>query len=300
MVVLSGVHAMDRARSGPGTGRAATLAVWWLGALSLLAAGCSSITDNVNDMLEGLTAPSPAEAARWAVDPHDPDKRRRGTNLLANAPFGGAEPYLNLYRDRVQHEPNPLVRAEVVRALARHGGPEDAPLLAPLLEHESPIVRWEAAKGLQRLHNDQVVVDLLRALRREEEQTQVRVATARALGQYAEPRVFQALVGALGAHDLSLNRAAAQSLRTLTGASLDLDDRAWLAWYAQAEAQGDPFARQQEYLFPTYQRNRSLLEWLVFWNQPVFEEPAPPAGLRPESERRTYPDSDAPDGGAGG
>ena len=41
--------------------------------------------------------PDPAEAARWAADPYDPDKRQKGMLLLANAPWGGDPVYLRFY-----------------------------------------------------------------------------------------------------------------------------------------------------------------------------------------------------------
>ena len=77
----------------------------------------------------------------------------------------------------------------------------------------------------------------------------------------------------------------------MTGQSLGLDRQRWFHWYDQAA--GDRFAQRQEYLYPTYHRQRSFLESLAFWYTPIVEHPAPPAGLRPISERRTYEDEDA-------
>ena len=256
--------------------------------LAALTAGCESFSQDLNDFTTGLLPPSPTEAVAMAVD-QDADKRRRGTLLLANSPFGGNPPYLALYRDHVRNEPNPLVKAVSIRALAKHGAPDDATFIAPLLTHDNLQVRWEAAKGLQRLHQPRVIQPIIEGLLREDEHTDVRIALAGALGQYPEDRVFQALVAVLDDRSLAVNVSASSSLTALTGVDHGLDSAAWYAWYNAAT---DPFAAQQDYLYPTYDRPESWLEQLAFWSHRVVEYPAPPAGLEPQSQRRTYDDTD--------
>ncbi|MCA9296979.1 MAG: HEAT repeat domain-containing protein, partial [Phycisphaerales bacterium] len=133
---------------------------------------------------------------------------------------------------------------------------------------------------------------LLSRLRDDGETTDVRVAVARALGQYPGDRAFQGLIAALNKRELALNRAALDSLTTMTGEDFGLDANAWRAWYEQPDVGADrAFANGTEYLYPVYDRDISLLERIAFWSTPHFETPAPPAGLRPENERRTYDDS---------
>jgi HEAT repeat protein len=268
-------------------------------AVLVVIGGCETIGADLNALAKGLTPTTPRQAAEMMLNPHDPDDRREGTLLIANAPFGGNPPYVRTYRDYVEHERDPLVKAAAIRALAKHGTVEDAPLIARQLTHENVQVRWEAAKGLQRIHNPQVVPDLLESLRDPSEDADVRIAIARALGQYPEDRVFQGLVAALDARELAVNVAAAGSLRTLTGQAHGLDPSAWLSWYNNAS--GDRFAGGAEYLYPTYQRRESWLEKLAFWTSRPVEHPAPPVGLRPESQRRTYQNEDEanPPGDAG-
>jgi HEAT repeat protein len=258
--------------------------------------GCESAGRDLADLADGIIAPTPAEAARMALDPNDPDERRKGTLLLANAPFGGNPAYLRMFRDYVENESNPLVKSMAIRGLARHGEPADAVLIAGQLGNPSVQVRWEAAKGLQRLHNPEVVPALLRVLRTPDEQSDVLIAAATALGQYPEDRVFQALVALLDHRELAANVAAEDALHTLTGQSFELDQRAWLDWYNARS--GDRFAGGIEYLYPTYQRKQSWLEGIAFWSTPLREHPSQPAGLGPESERRTY--EDEPDEAADG
>lgn len=256
-----------------------------------LLTGCETISQDLSDLGEAFSQPSPSEAARWMIDLNDAGKRRRGTVLIATSPFGAAESNVEWYRDRVANERDPMVLAVTITALARHGEPADALVITPQLEHEDFKVRWAAARGLQRLHNRQAIAPLLDRLRRDET-PDVRVACAEALGQYPEDRVFQGLVAALKARELSVNLAARDSLQTLTGENFELDQRAWLAWYNRPDIGAErAFANQQEYLFPTYTRDVSWMERVAFWATPTFETPAPPAGLRPSDERRTYEDS---------
>jgi hypothetical protein len=133
---------------------------------------------------------------------------------------------------------------------------------------------------------------MLVALREEEEEI-IRTALARGLGQYPEDRVFQGLLIALDARELSVNVAALESLRTLTGKDMGLEPAAWLTWYNTAREDGDAFAGRLEYLYPTYGRDQSFMERISIFKGAPFETPGVPAGLRPESERSTYED-DAP------
>jgi hypothetical protein len=141
------------------------------------------------------------------------------------------------------------------------------------------------------------VPDLLRALRDEDEDSDVRCAVAIALGQYPEERVFQGLIAALDAVELSVNLAAESSLNTLTGQDLGPDPRAWLNWYKPAPA---PFADQKPYTYPTYKRSESILEKLAFWSDNQFEQPGTPAGLTPPGQRTTYEDGEPAGDGEGG
>ena len=271
-----------------------TWRLWPLAFLAALAApiaGCDSLGDSIGDLTGGFKQTSPGEAARWAVDPTDSDKRREGITMLGNAPFGGVEVYVKLFRDAVINERDPIVKAAAIQALGKHGDPSDAVRIMPHLTHDNDQVRWASARALQRLHNPAVVPELLKTLANEDENRDVRASVATALGQYPEDRVFQGLVGALNARELAVNEAAHRSLITLTGMSFDLSTPAWLAWYGEAVKTNSAFAMQQEYLYPTYQRDISWYEKIAFWSPKVWEKPAPPAGLGPEGGRRTYDDA---------
>ncbi len=273
----------DRQASVGSTNRCVGAAAWV--ALAVLLTGCSTVGEDLASFGDSLVPLSARQAARLMVDPHDPENRRLGTVAIANSPFGGSDPYLALYRDRAGHEPDPLVKAISITALGRHGAPQDAPLIAKALADTQFQVRWEASKALQRIHNPAVVPDLLRVLRKDDESPDVRVAAATALGQYPQDRVFQGLIGALDAPELAVNVSARRSLVILTGQDWGLDSEPWLAWY---NATAEPFAGQQEYLYPTYTRPETWLEKLTFWSGRNFEKPGTPAGLGSASRRTTY------------
>ncbi|MBX3374125.1 MAG: HEAT repeat domain-containing protein [Phycisphaeraceae bacterium] len=258
---------------------------------AIIPGGCGAAGEDITDLFRSMAPPTPAEAAGWLRD-EDADRRREGTILLGNASFGGESAYVALYRvfASPDSESNPLVRAAALRALARHGAPSDAKALSAGLSDTNRQVRWEAARGLQRIHNREVIPDLITALRREDEVPEVRVAVADALGQYAEPRVFDALVRALDARELGINLAAQRSLIALTGQDHGLDGRAWLRWFESVP--GDRFAGGSDYFYSVWERKPGFFDRLLFWQVRVVEQPGPPTGMPLRGTRRTWDEAD--------
>ena len=82
--------------------------------------GCDTMSQDFNDIAASIKPTSPSEAARDMFDQYDSDKRRTGTVLISNAPFGGTEVYVKAYRDMVNNEHDPIVKATAIRA--RHAG----------------------------------------------------------------------------------------------------------------------------------------------------------------------------------
>jgi len=259
------------------------------GSLSLQ--GCDTFGSDTRAFLDSFNPPSPIQAAEWALDPYDAENRRRGTTLLQDAPWGGSEIYVKLYRDRVEAETDPQVLAISIRALGRWGTPDDAVLIARRLTDRSQQVRWEAAQALQRLHNPAVIESLARRVVDDDESDDVRTAAAIALGQYPTDRSFQSLAVALDARALSVNNAAEWSLNILTDERFGLARQAWLAWYRHAEK---PFADEREFLYPVYRRKLDILDYLVFWNLPQWETPGVPVGMRGNETRSTYQEAPPP------
>ncbi|MBM4107930.1 MAG: HEAT repeat domain-containing protein [Phycisphaerae bacterium] len=255
-------------------------------AMAVFLAGCAS--DRMRPGAESIFAmfapPTPEEAARMATDEYDADLRFRGTRLLSTAPFAGEAPYIALFVDNAD-DPDAGVRAVALRALANHGRPEHARILVTALGDSDRLVRWEAARGLQRLHSPAAVEPLLALLKEDEElDASVRTEAATALGQYAEPRVVEALIAALGDPHLAVNGATQASLRTLTGQDLGGDARAWLDWYRGAG--GAAFAGRSVFTYPAFSRKKRWYERLPFVPPPPNEPSLTPAGLPPPGAPR--------------
>jgi hypothetical protein len=249
------------------------------------AAGCQS---NPLGMRPGATSvldvmadgPSPAEAVDMTLDKHDPDRRYRGTLLLANAYFAGEPLYMELF-ERLLDDPDPGVRAAAVRAVGLHGTPGHVPRLAAKLKDADPGVRAEAGRALQRIHNPLAIDALLDAMDlAKEPEAPVRVEAARALAQYPEPRVVEKLIASLADDSLAVNTATAASLRTLTGQDFGYDRAGWLSWYQGATG---VFDARSVYVYEGYNRKRKWWEYLPFMKPPPNEPSAVPVGLDPGS-----------------
>ena len=261
--------------------RAATITVLLAAGL----AGCQSADTkkaaDSNSILAVFSPPTPAQAARWAVDPYDADNRCRGLLLLANAPWGGASVYVELYR-RALADGDSGVRAVAVRALALHGTPEDVPLIVKQFNDPDRALRWECARALQRLHNDDAIVPLRDHLDpKKEVEPEIRGSSANALAQYPDRRVFEALIAGLDDRDLNVADQCQQALEILTGQKLGDDPRPWVAW---AKGRTDLFADRKVYLYPIFWREPDWLESIIPFLRPPNEIAAAPVGAIPPPE----------------
>ena len=286
-------HATTNVRRGVWLARASATA-----ALAAAVGGCLDPETRKqmaeSDSLLGplMRQPSPADAAAWASDEYDADKRARGTSLLIAAPFGGEEPYLALYRKYVKDE-STNVRAIAVRGLGLHGNPEDVPLMTPLLSEKERTVRLEAAHALQRVHNPVAIEPLVERLDpAKEAEPAVRAECAIALAQYATNRSLQALISALADDSLAVTYNAHRSLVTLTGQDQLTDDRReWATWAADTK---DPFAQRRAFVYPIFERDDRWIDYVPFITRAPNEQPASPAGMPEVSSPAPSPTSPTP------
>ena len=259
-----------------------------------------SLMANIGDPFR---AANPRDVARDLFDVTDADNRRRALAMFAAAPFGDADTYIKWYRLMLGGEtqgkpgrggapdPDATVRAAAVRALGIHGVVDDVVIIIPRLEDEVAFVRWEAAKALGRIYNPEAIRPLLRSLRedqslRGEDETaasgrgepdpEVRQACAEALGQYANPAVFDGLIAALRDTNYGVNYAARRSLKTLTGFDMGYDYRDWLTWAERHK--DDLFADQQVYTWTPYQAPPGFWDKVRFWREPLQAEKRVPTG----------------------
>ncbi len=253
----------------------------------LLAAGLFGCNGVDSPFKKRLTL---AQAEDWLMTSHDPDRQRIGMNMVAASQIGSASGYLAAYRQFVGSD-DPMVRAAAVRALGLNAPLSDVPLIVQMLTSgkptpgrpggdwsydQPPMVRWEAARALQRLHAPESAVGgLVNALGRDPD-ADVRRASAEALGQYPRPEVFAGLVSALMRdRDHAVVVACVESLATLTGQNFGEDGPAWLAWEAK---QQNPFADRRAYRHPTFHRNPHFWEF-PDWLFPPANRPQLPRGI---------------------
>lgn len=227
-------------------------------------------------ILAYLAPPSPEEAAKWAIDPYDADKRYRGTLLLAGAPFAGEPVYMRMFTDNAK-DTDPGVRAAALRALGNHGTPATAPLIIERLGDAEANVRIEACRALQRIHAPESIDPLLALLNMDKElDPDVRVEAALALGQHAERKVLELLITTLDDPSLAVERSCQWSLRVLTGQDFGLDRATWAGWYKKNT---DHFAARGTYTYPVFSRDKRWFEYIPFVPGPPNEQASTPAGM---------------------
>jgi hypothetical protein len=251
-----------------------------------VAGGCSGDKGPLDKVMEPFFPPSPGQVAREAFNVYDADKRRRAIDSLSAAEFGGEEAYLRLYRLLID-DPDATVRASAAKALGNHGTVEDALLLIRRLNEDSASVRWECAKGLQKIRNPAAASPLQDATTKDED-PDVRMAAAYALGQYPEIPVFSTLVAALDDREFGVRFSAAESLSTLTGQDFGTDGTPWLEW--SRKNQGKLFAGQRKYTWQPFVKPRGFWAKTKFWKKP---EVVMPREARSESSA-TQPSPAAP------
>lgn len=241
--------------------------------------GSNNGGDIFADLVEPLIPPKPSDVARQAFNVYDPDLRRRSVALLSSSHFGHEEPYVRLYRLLIDDQ-DPTVRAACAHALGQHGTTEDAATLVALLKDDTGFVRWEAAKALQKIHHPDAAGPLMQAMS-DDEDSDVRLAAAAALGQYPARPVFNALVGALIDRNFGVVQTASQSLALLTGQELGTEGGPWLDF--AADHPSTLFSAQRQYTYTPYQKPPSKFSKIKFWDKPEVVEPQPPVGLAPDA-----------------
>lgn len=257
-----------------------------LAATSLvLSTGCGAMGNAPRGAksLRDIIAPqtSPTTAAILATDEYNAENRYRGTTMLASAPFGGDAIYLELYIDGTS-DPDPGVRATCIRALGRHGDPAHASYLISALSDTDRKVRIAAARALQRVHTNDAIPSLIKAVKEANEpDADVRAGAADALGQYRQPYVVQALIAALRDTRLVVNNRVQHSLMIMTGQDFGIDHAAWQNWYTSTK---DLFAAGQIYTYPVFNRKKKIVEYLPFMGTPPNETTSTPVGLNPVQE----------------
>jgi hypothetical protein len=181
-------------------------------------------------LIDFASGDTPARAVKLMEDDHYPDARRRGINDLLRWDFAQGGPYVRRYREIARNDPDPYVRSIAIRALNRCRDAEARPIFVAGLADANQLVRLESAKALVNLPDPSAAEGLIRLVTRPEEERDVRIAAADALGYYRRLEVARALTPRLGEHDFSISWQARRSLRRLTGRDFFYNEAAWLEY----------------------------------------------------------------------
>ncbi|MCH2118196.1 MAG: HEAT repeat domain-containing protein [Pirellulales bacterium] len=149
----------------------------------------------------------------------DAEDQRKITNQLAR---------------QIQIEPDPLVREIIIETIANFRTPLAQQVLQAGLHDEESAVRIASCHGLGIQGDPGAVINLEKTLRGENDQD-VRLAAAEALGSIKTPDSIQALSFALEDRDPALQFVAVESLKSISGQDFGGDVRAWQQ-YANGEA----------------------------------------------------------------
>jgi hypothetical protein len=131
----------------------------------------------------------------------------------------------------MRDEKDPVLRKEIVRALAQIDAPTAKQLLGAALQDPDVLVRVAAVEAIAE-QGGPGAVEILGAALKEDHNIDVRLAAARGLGKLKDPRAMPALAVALESHDPALQYRAMQSLKSATGKDFGNDVAAWRE-YAQ-------------------------------------------------------------------
>ena len=172
----------------------------------------------------------PERAVRLMETNRSADARRRGINDLLRWDFAQEGPYVRRYRQIARNDADPYVRSIAIRALNRSRDPDSRPLFVESLSDANELVRLEAAKALVNLPDPAAAEPLIRLVSRADEDRDVRIAAAEALGHHRRLEVARALTPRLNEHDFAVAWQARRSLRRLTGRDFRFDEAAWLEY----------------------------------------------------------------------
>jgi hypothetical protein len=201
--------------------------------LGFAAGGCQSLgrvgqfSQNLVDYFRGDTA---LNAAKKMEDTYFPDERREGIIRLADRPYGRKEPYTTRYQQIAQFDSDWLVRATAIRMLNRSRDASATPIFIKALEDPSPVVRVEAAKALKNMPSPDAVQPLLRLVGDNNQDRDVRIWAAAALGNYRTQEVARGLTSQLGSREFSIAWESRRSLIAITGTDLRYDREAWIEY----------------------------------------------------------------------
>ena len=144
----------------------------------------------------------------------------------------------HILAEKIQSEPDPLVREEIVEAASRFQTPLAERILVASLNDTDPYVRQAGCRMLGRRGGVAAVAELGRVAK-EDAEIEVRLAATRALGELGDPAAVPHLAQGLQDRDPAIQLTTVESLKLASGQNLGNDVGAWREWVA---SRGGTFA----------------------------------------------------------
>jgi hypothetical protein len=153
--------------------------------------------------------------------------------------------------NQIQREEDPLIRAEIIRALARYPSPAGDAVLRAALNDPAADVRVIAC-GAWGNRGGPEAAALLAGILSSDIDRDVRMAAARALSKSRDPAAIAALGNVLEDNDPAMQYCAVRSLQGITGENLGNDVDRWRQYAKEGKlkpAESSSFAGRMGRLF---------------------------------------------------
>lgn len=185
-----------------------------------------------------------------AVASEDPDVRRDAVAEVAKSDAYNQDWAIKGFLAIALLESDTQARCVAIRALAKTHDPRATEAALKIIHFRDyppeevwppdELCRWDATVALADLSAADAVPEMQRERTFEtlierlavDPNRHVRIAAARALGEYARPQAVEALIGGLRDDDFAVVYQCEDSLVRLTGHTHSADVTAWQAWYA--------------------------------------------------------------------
>lgn len=169
----------------------------------------------IESLLRALGKDVANDGAQWAqaesfvsdLSDDEPELRMAAANVLGQL---GNSTAARPLAQRLEVEPDPRVRARIIRALGRVGEPAVAGVLVHSLHGEPLTIRREAADALGNLGGETALNGLLEIV--DDESEVIRRTTASSLGQFGNEKPVDSLIALLSDDSDLVRRAAVFSL----------------------------------------------------------------------------------------
>lgn len=169
--------------------------------------------------------------------PHADVRRERVLELGRNRPWGAGKrkTLVNTLHAMGQSDPDPLVRCAALASLQRLDSAASITLARELITDTDPMVRCDAAKALSAGSGDEARSGLLYAVEKDPSRD-VRREAARGLGRFSDDEVVRKLINLLADGDPGVVVAACRSLQRISGLDMGARLGQWQEWYDRRDS----------------------------------------------------------------